>query len=340
MQVKGIDVSTWNTVSSWPNVKKAGFEFAIVRAGFGNTTTQQDKKFVEHMNGALDAGLDVGIYWFSYARSVKEAEKEAAACLEVIKNYKSRIKYPVFFDFEYDSEEYAEKYGVTVNRRFVTDVTKTFCEKIKSAGYRVGYYTNQDYYKNKLYPEELKNYSLWLADYTGGPEYECDIQQYTSTEKVSGISGNVDANICFVEYEEEKPEDKPTNSKKYGTCTGNGVRIRKEAHTAAKILAIANVNDKLELLGDDGWGWSKVKFNGVTGWMCNLYIKGTGRSTLKTLICNGTNVNVRQSASKSAKVVKQLNKGNRVSLISINPGNWLDIGDGFVYYDRSYLDIK
>lgn len=339
MQVKGIDVSTWNTVSSWPNVKKAGFEFTIVRAGFGNTTTQQDKKFVEHMNGALDAGLDVGIYWFSYARSVKEAEKEAAACLEVIKNYKSRIKYPVFFDFEYDSEEYAEKHGVTVNRRFVTDVTKAFCEKIKSAGYRVGYYTNQDYYKNKLYPEELKNYSLWLADYTGGPEYECDIQQYTSTEKVSGISGNVDANICFVEYEGEK-EEKPVSNKIYGICTGNGVRIRKEAHTAAKILAIANVNDKVELLADDGWGWSKVKFNGVTGWMCNLYIKGTGRSTLKTLICNGTNVNVRQFASKSAKVVKQLNKGNRVSLISINPGNWLDIGDGYVYYDRSYLDIK
>lgn len=336
MQVKGIDVSTWNTVSSWSNVKKAGFKFAIVRAGFGNTTTQQDKKFVEHMNGALDAGLDVGIYWFSYARSVKEAEKEAAACLEVIKNYKSRIKYPVFFDFEYDSEEYAEKYGVAVTRRFVTDVTKAFCEKIKSAGYRVGYYTNQDYYKNKLYPEELKNYSLWLADYTGGPEYECDIQQYTSTEKVPGISGNVDANICFVEYEEEKPVD----NKVYGTCTGNGVRIRKEAHTAAKILAIANVNDKLELLGDDGWGWSKVKFKGITGWMCNLYIKGTGRSKLKTLVCNGMNVNVRQSASKSAKVVKQLNKGNRVSLISINPGNWLDISDGFVYYDKSYLDIE
>lgn len=336
MQVKGIDVSTWNTVSSWSNVKKAGFEFAIVRAGFGNTTTQKDKKFVEHMNGALDAGLDVGIYWFSYARSVKEAEKEAAACLEVIKNYKSRIKYPVFFDFEYDSEEYAEKYGVTVNRRFVTDATKAFCEKIKSAGYRVGYYTNQDYYKNKLYPEELKNYSLWLADYTGGPEYECDIQQYTSTEKVPGISGNVDANICFVEYEEEKP----VSNKIYGICTGNGVRIRKEAHTAAKILAIANVNDKVELLGDDGWGWSKVKFKGITGWMCNLYIKGTRRSTLKTLVCNGTNVNVRRSASKSAKVVKQLNKGNRVSLISINPGNWLDIGDGFVYYDKSYLDIE
>lgn len=339
MQVKGIDVSTWNTVSSWPDVKKAGFEFAIVRAGFGNTTTQQDKKFVEHMNGALDAGLDVGIYWFSYARSVKEAEKEAAACLEVIKNYKSRIKYPVFFDFEYDSEEYAEKHGITVNRRFVTDVTKAFCEKIKSAGYRVGYYTNQDYYKNKLYPEELKNYSLWLADYTGGPEYECDIQQYTSTEKVSGISGNVDANICFVEYEEEK-EEKPVSNKIYGICTGSGVRIRKEAHTEGKVLGTANKGDKLELLGDDGWGWSKVKANGVTGWIYNEYVNGSGRSKPKTVHCSGTYVNLRKSPSTSAKVVRQLNPGDKVTLVSINPDGWLDVDGGYLYYDKSYLKIQ
>ena len=103
-EIKGIDVSTWNEINNWASVKKAGNQFAVVRAGFGNTTTQQDKKFVEHMNGALGAGLAVGAYWFSYARSVDEARKEAQACLEVIKSYKNRITLPVFFDFEYDSE--------------------------------------------------------------------------------------------------------------------------------------------------------------------------------------------------------------------------------------------
>ena len=166
--------------------------------------------------------MAVGVYWFSYARSVDEAKKEAEACLEVIKAYKNRITLPVFFDFEYDSEEYAEKAGVTVDRRFVTDVTRAFCETIRSAGYIAGYYTNQDYYKNKLYPEELADYDLWLADYTGGPEYTCAIQQFTSTGKVNGISGNVDMNVAFKEY-----GSKPTSSsKKYGTCTGDGVRIR------------------------------------------------------------------------------------------------------------------
>ena len=138
-EIKGIDVSAWNEVNDWASVKKAGNQFAIVRAGFGNTTTQQDKKFIEHMNGALEAGMAVGVYWFSYARSVDEARKEAQACLEVIKPYKSRITYPVFFDFEYDSEAYAEDAGVIVNARYVTDVTKAFCETIRSAGYIAGY---------------------------------------------------------------------------------------------------------------------------------------------------------------------------------------------------------
>lgn len=335
-EIKGIDVSTWNEINNWASVKKAGNQFAVVRAGFGNTTTQQDKKFVEHMNGALGAGLAVGAYWFSYARSVDEARKEAQACLEVIKPYKSRITYPVFFDFEYDSEAYAEKAGVTVDRRFVTDVTRAFCETIRSAGYIAGYYTNQDYYKNKLYPEELADYDLWLADYTGGPEYTCAIQQFTSTGKVNGISGNVDMNVAFKEY-----GSKPTSSsKKYGTCTGDGVRIRKEAHTEGKVLGTANKGDKLELLGDDGWGWSKVKANGVTGWIYNEYVNGSGRSKPKTVHCSGTYVNLRKSPSTSAKVVRQLNPGDKVTLVSINPDGWLDVDGGYLYYDKSYLKIQ
>lgn len=335
-EIKGIDVSTWNEVNNWASVKKAGNQFAVVRAGFGNTTTQQDKKFVEHMNGALEAGMAVGVYWFSYARSVDEAKKEAEACLEVIKAYKNRITLPVFFDFEYDSEEYAEKAGVTVDRRFVTDVTRAFCETIRSAGYIAGYYTNQDYYKNKLYPEELADYDLWLADYTGGPEYTCAIQQFTSTGKVNGISGNVDMNVAFKEY-----GSKPTSSsKKYGTCTGDGVRIRAEAHTAAKILGSADKGDRLELLADDGWGWSKVKANGVTGWMYNDYINGSGRSKPKTVHCSGTYVNLRKSPSTSAKVVRQLNPGDKVTLVSINPDGWLDVDGGYLYYDKSYLSIR
>ncbi len=338
-EIKGIDVSTFNGTIDWKKVKKEGISFAIVRAGFGNTAKQRDVQFVANMNGALDAGIPVGIYWFNYARSVEEAKKEAQACLEVIKPYQGRITYPVFADFEYDSEEYAKKAGATVDKRFVTDVIKAFCEEIKKAGYIPGWYTNQDYYKNKLYPAELAEYDCWLADYTGGPAFACVMQQYTSTGKVDGIygnNGNVDMNLAFKEYG-SKPA---ASSKKYGTCTGSGVRIRKEAHTAAQVLGTANKGDKLELLGDDGWGWSKVKVKGVTGWMYNEYISGSGRSKPKTVCCNGTAVNLRQEPGTSAKVVRQLNKGDKVTLVSINPDGWLDVDGGYLYYDKSYLEIK
>lgn len=334
MSKKGIDLSTFQKQVDWKKVKNDGIAFAILRAGFGNTATQQDAMFKTHMDGALDIGIPVGVYWFSYARSVEEARKEAKACLSVIEPYKSKITYPVFFDFEYDSETYAEKAGVKVDARYVTDVTKAFCETIAAAGYQAGYYTNQDYYKNKLYPDELGNYDLWLADYTGGPAYPCAIQQTSSTGEVDGINGNVDTNTCFVPYDE-----KPSDNTVTGTCTGSGVCIRKEAHTAAKILGTANKGDKLELLDDDGWGWSKVKTGGVTGWMYNAYVNGPDRSCPKTVTCNGTSVNLRKGPSTSAKVLRQLNKGDKVTLVSINPDGWLEVSGGYLFYDKSYLTI-
>lgn len=249
---KGIDVSEHNNVFNWATVKKSGIQFAVVRAGFGNTATQQDKKFVEHMNGALNAGMDVGVYWFSYARSVDEAKKEAEVCLDVIKAYKNRITLPVFFDFEYKSEEYAEKAGVTVDRRYVTDVTRAFCETVRNAGYIAGYYTNQDYYKNKLYPEELADYDLWLADYTGGPEYICAIQQYTSTGRVNGIDDNVDMNVCFKSYSTSKPVTPAgiavgsTVKIKAGAVYSNGVKVPDSV--AGKEYTVQQLNSSKALL--------------------------------------------------------------------------------------------
>lgn len=331
---KGMDISTWNGAVDWKKVKAAGIKFVIIRAGFGNSETQQDNRFAAYMDGALNVGLPVGVYWFSYARSVEEAKKEAKACLSVIGPYKSRLTYPVFFDFEYDSETYAEKAGVKVDARYVTDVTKAFCETVAAAGYRAGYYTNQDYYKHKLYPEELTAYDLWLADYTGGPAYPCAIQQTSSTGEVNGVTGHVDLNTCFVSYEE-----KAASSAVTGTCTGSGVRIRQEAHTAAKVLGTANKGDTLTLLDDDGWGWSKVKTGNVTGWMYNAYVNGPDRSRPKTVTCNGTAVNLRKEPSTGAKVLRQLNKGDKVTLVSINPDGWLEVSGGYLFYDKSYLTI-
>ena len=197
----GIDVSTHNGAVDWEKVKKAGVQFAIVRAGFGNTASQQDARFESHMKGALSAGLPVGVYWFQYARSEEEAREEARACLQVIGPYKEGITLPVFSDYEYDSDEYAQKNGITPTRAFRTSCIRAFCEEIEKAGYTPGVYTNPDFVKNRLNWEDLKEYDLWLAAYTQEkPDYDCAIWQYTSEGAVDGVTGNVDRNLCYKEY--------------------------------------------------------------------------------------------------------------------------------------------
>lgn len=333
MRKMGIDISAHQKAVDWKKVKSAGVEFAILRAGYGNTPQQQDKMFKSHMIGAHSVGLPIGVYWFSYARSVEEAREEARACLSVLEPYKSCIRLPVFFDFEYDSETYAKKHGTKVNARYVTDVTRVFCEIISAAGYMAGYYTNQDYYKNKLYPDELLDYELWLADYTEGPSYPCSIQQTTSRGKVDGIRGDADLNICFAPYEMFR------GPVLFGNCTGDGVRIRTDSHTAARVKGVANKDDLLVLIDDDGWGWSKVKTKDTTGWMFNAYINGPNRSKPRTVTCHGTRVNLRKKPSTRAKIVKQLNEGDKVTLVSINPDGWLHVSGGYLFYDSSYLTI-
>ena len=168
-QKTGVDVSQWNGSIHWNKVREGGASFAILRAGFGNTENQRDKQFEVNIKGALEAGLAVGAYWFSYARSTDEAKREAQACLAVLKPWQDRLTLPVYFDFEYDSQAYAQQAGVTVDRRFVTDVTRLSVKPSGAPDIPPGYYTNQDYYKNKLYPEELTDYELWLADYNRRP---------------------------------------------------------------------------------------------------------------------------------------------------------------------------
>ena len=350
IEIKGIDVSTFQKEVDWEQVKADGVQFAILRAGFGDGN--QDAMFESHMKGALDAGLDVGIYWFLYSTSAGEARQEARKCLKLLEPYKGKINYPIYADYEYDSDEYAEKKGITPTKKFRTDCIIAFCDEVEKAGWYAGWYANLDYIRNKVDMTRLSRYDLWLADYTGGPNYDCGMQQFTSSGKVDGITGGVDCNTAFRDYPPRirgkgcnhlgggKPTTGKPSTTKTGTCTGDGVRIRAEAHTAAKVLGSAVKGDRLELLADDGWGWSKVKANGVTGWMYNDYINGAGRSKPKTVHCSGSYVNLRQSPSTSAKIVRQLQPGDTVTLVSINPDGWLDVDGGYLYYDKSYLYIR
>ena len=213
--MKLIDVSYHNGVIDWKKVKASGIEGAIIRAGYGQTTV--DKKFKDNIKGALEAGLAVGIYWFSYAWNVKKAEEEATKCMQTIKAYKKDLKLPVFFDWEYDSMKYAKEQGVSPDKKLITEMTVAFCNKLRKNGYTAGVYYNEDYRKNYYDLSKLGNVALWYARYTKTKPSGVDFWQNASDGTVNGIKGNVDMDVMLTDkwlVKETKKETKKEEPKK------------------------------------------------------------------------------------------------------------------------------
>ncbi len=203
--MRGIDVSSHQGKIDWNTVKTSGIEFAVIRAGYGESTP--DKWFKYNITEALRVGLKVGVYWFSYALNEEDAIKEADFCMETVKPYK--LSFPIFYDFEYDTERYASERNVTYTRETRGAVIKAFCDRIKQHGFDSGIYTNQDYIKYKLNFDELSKYPLWLAAYGNEEQTEyCEmLKQTTSTGAIDGIAGNVDLNMCFVKETDNEPSE-------------------------------------------------------------------------------------------------------------------------------------
>ncbi len=190
MAIKGIDVSSHQKSINWTKVKSDGVKFAIIRAGYGQV--HEDDYFVANIKGAIAAGIPVGIYWFSYALNKQQALEEAKGCVDLIKNYK--VTLPVFYDFEYDSVNYAKKNGITITKTLFNEFTKTFCDYVESKGYKAGVYYNPDYKRRFVDESVCGKYVEWMAHYTGTNNTSYTIHQYSESGKVSGISGNVDVN--------------------------------------------------------------------------------------------------------------------------------------------------
>lgn len=196
--MKVIDVSAHQGIIDWTKVGKSNVGAAIIRAGYGSGHI--DKRAHENINGALNSGIPVGLYWFSYATNTARAKAEAEACLEVASGWD--IALPIYFDFEGDSERFAKESGVKVTKDFVRSVTATFCQTIQSHGQRGGYYFNLDYF-NRFYSgaSEFAPYSKWFAYWSSHIKsgIECDIWQYSDSGRVAGITGAVDCDLLFDE---------------------------------------------------------------------------------------------------------------------------------------------
>lgn len=195
--VLGIDVSVWQQEIDWEQVKSAGVEFAMIRAGWRGSeqgVLAEDEYAQRNYAGATAAGIKVGAYFFSQAISVEEAVEEADYLLGLIQDW--NVEMPVVFDWEYIDET---SRTAKVDARTLTDCTKAFCDRIAAAGYQPMVYfgVNHSYYN--VYLRELTQYPFWLARYDTVLDYpyKVDMWQYSETGSVPGISGNVDINLYF-----------------------------------------------------------------------------------------------------------------------------------------------
>lgn len=218
-----IDVSVYQGDIDWAQVKAAGIYAAVIRAGYGRYIEQEDLKFRQNYTNARDAGMPVGVYWYSYAKTPEQARQEADICLQVLGD--RALQMPLYMDQEWASTPAASRTACAV----------AFLDRIRErhAGL-VGYYTYTSYFASVDVPTiQAHADTIWLADYRQNYNQTIprDMHQYSSSGTVPGISGRVDMNRLYRDFPGElEKEDKPvftSDTLKIGpVSTGDRAAIR------------------------------------------------------------------------------------------------------------------
>lgn len=197
--VVGIDISAHQGDINWQEVANSGVKFAMIRCGFrgygdaGNL--RKDAYFDQNIQGALNYGIHVGVYFYSTALNEQEALQEAELTYECIKNYK--LTYPVSYDFE----EFGMHRTTNLSNEQMHRNAKLFMNYIKSKGYNVSLYSSASPLKDTWKMNEMSEYDVWVAHYyVSKPNYNGTYQmwQYTNNAVVPGISTRVDVDVDYM----------------------------------------------------------------------------------------------------------------------------------------------
>lgn len=197
--LEGIDISSYSGDINWEKVKNSGVDFVIIRIGgrgYGKEgALYTDDKALEYIEGAHNAGLKVGGYFFSQAINVEEAVEEADYVKSILGDIK--LEFPVAYDWEIIKDEDARTDNVSAAE--ATNCARAFCDRIIEHGYKTMLYSpsRELYFKYDL--SRLADIDIWYCEYSDVPTfyYQFSMWQYSSTGRVDGIDADVDMNICF-----------------------------------------------------------------------------------------------------------------------------------------------
>ena len=196
----GIDVSKYQSNIDFEKAKKAGVEFVIIRIGYrgyGSGTLVLDPMFEQHFTNARNAGLKVGVYFFSQAVNENEAREEAQGCWYVLNSRK--LDYPIFFDTEASGASNGSGRADGLGMEDRTKCAIAFCEEVKAQGYKPGVYASTLWYRKRVNLNSLKKYTIWNAHYgVASSPIDCALWQGTCTARLPGYKGDMDVNISYI----------------------------------------------------------------------------------------------------------------------------------------------
>ena len=200
----GVDISSYQGTVDWNAVANDNIDFAMIRVGYrgyGTGSLNTDSRYEENIRGALDAGLETGVYFFAQAITVEEAIEEADYVISLLEGLD--IDGPVAYDWEMHDSTY-RVYGTSPE--MATACAVAFCERVKAAGYTPMVYAGSYVTYMKYDQGALADYISWYPEYKGNSSkrlcptlaYHMDYWQFSSSCTVAGINGRVDMNLQFI----------------------------------------------------------------------------------------------------------------------------------------------
>ena len=356
----GVDVSKWQGKIDWARVKRSGIDFAIIRIGFRgeNGIIYKDDCADYNIQQADKAGLLVGVYFFSTAKTAAEAEEEAKWTASAIAGYP--ISYPVVYDCEGFLSENSRMYGLSKEQR--SDNALAFLNYIKSAGYEGMFYAAKSELEGSLYWDtaRLENaFEIWVARYpatpyptTPTPDYggKYAMWQYTNKGTVSGITGNADISVSYFTREKSEaksPKSRPSDASAPSaddniyTAVSDEVtakietNLRDGATTKSNIVGTLKNGEFLKRTATGSNGWSRLIYNGKTVYAITTYL--TTDKNYKTEIIFSVSdgfepasgevtakeeTNLRAEPNTNSTIVATIKNGEFVTRVGVSPSGW------------------
>lgn len=312
--ILGIDVSKYQGNVDWPRVKAAGYTFAFVRLGYanGDGSIVADPCFEQNLSGAAAAGLDVGVYLYSYIDSEDHARIAAARALELLAG--RALSLPLVLDYEH-----AAKYAA-FSREKNSAICNAFMACIAAAGYLPMFYSYTSFVNSYMDMDALDQYEgLWIANYTGQIGVDnAAVWQHSSSGSVPGVAGRCDLNRMYCDLPRIVRERCATGRVEFQPLTGKQLEVfdasRCEYFTAPDINAVVmNPDGKTDKLPEGSYQILTLADGPVDGYPM-VRIEYEGRTVYAAILDDRCRIIDAPEESLTLRLCPVPNEGDRRSI--------------------------